>query len=311
MESSPSYNATTDATATDRAIMYLQDRLFSESSSPFDLLLFGCLMLTAFEILNLVTKHTQRWMKTDLIPVRGKHLDDLGQVDKLFIGLNKLATPPFVYLYLRFALQNNAIPIHLNDVSVWNLLGPLPILFLVYDFFYTILHGVLHIPAMYSYIHKHHHHQKAPSRANVDAVNVHPVEFFLGEYNHLLTLYLVSQYIMQVHMFTSLLFLVVGALLTGWNHTRFDVSFGGSFFLYDSKAHDVHHRIPQSNYGQYTMVWDYYVFGTYRPYNPNDRINPMAQLDPMTGKSLESSQQQGNNNSNNNSNNIATKSKSQ
>jgi hypothetical protein len=33
--------------------------------------------------------------------------------------------------------------------------------------------------------------------------------------------------------------------------------------IYDSKAHDVHHRIPQSNYGQYSMIWDYLI-GTYR-----------------------------------------------
>jgi sterol desaturase/sphingolipid hydroxylase (fatty acid hydroxylase superfamily) len=25
----------------------------------------------------------------------------------------------------------------------------------------------------------------------------------------------------------------------------------------------VHHRIPQSNYGQYMMLWDY-IFGSYR-----------------------------------------------
>jgi sterol desaturase/sphingolipid hydroxylase (fatty acid hydroxylase superfamily) len=272
---------TTDAT--ERAILYIQDRLFSEAPSPVDLLLFGCLMLIAFEGLNLVTKHTQRWIATDLIPVRGKHLDELGQVDRIFIGLNKLSTPPFAYLYLRFALLNSAIPVHVGDASLWNTLGPLPVMFIVYDFFYTVLHGVLHIPSIYSYIHKHHHHQKAPSRANVDAVNVHPLEFFLGEYNHLLALYLVSQYIMPVHVIAALLFLVIGALLTGWNHTRFDVAFLG---IYDSKAHDVHHRIPQSNYGQYSMFWDH-VFGTFRSYNASDRINPRAQLDPLTGKSLE------------------------
>ena len=32
-----------------------------------------------------------------------------------------------------------------------------------------------------------------------------------------------------------------------------------------SQNHDVHHRLPESNYGQYTMLWDH-AFGSYRPY---------------------------------------------
>lgn len=103
------------------------------------------------------------------------------------------------------------------------------------------------------------------SRANVDAVNVHPIEFFLGEYDHLLSLFLVCNLFgMQVHIVAAIFFLAFGGLLAGLNHTRFDVCF--SLFgikLYDSKAHDVHHRIPQSNYGQYMMLWDY-IFGSYR-----------------------------------------------
>jgi len=30
----------------------------------------------------------------------------------------------------------------------------------------------------------------------------------------------------------------------------------------------VHHRLPESNYGQYTMLWDH-AFGSYRPYKEN------------------------------------------
>ena len=103
------------------------------------------------------------------------------------------------------------------------------------------------------------------SRANMDAINVHPLEFFLGEYNHLWTLYLFCQVMKaQLHVITALVFLVCGGVLAGLNHTRFDVVlslFGINVF--DTKFHDVHHRIPQSNYGQYTMFWDY-LFGTFR-----------------------------------------------
>merc|ERR1719162_2258793 len=95
---------------------------------------------------------------------------------------------------------------------------------------------------------------------------------------------------MEVHFFSLLIAMVMGGSLAALNHTRYDVVFalpffGGNIVIYDSKNHDVHHRIPQSNYGQYTMLWDY-IFGSYRPYNPTDRVNPKSQLNPKTGKSL-------------------------
>ena len=69
---------------------------------------------------------------------------------------------------------------------------------------------------------------------------------------------------MELHAATVILFLVIGAVLAGLNHTRFDcvISLFG-VTLYDSKYHDVHHRIPQSNYGQYIMFWDH-LFGSFR-----------------------------------------------
>lgn len=225
------------------------------------------------------------WFGSQLIPVRGKHLDDLNSRDLFFIALSKAGTAPFVYFYLSFAFHEPNVAWNLSEINATNTLAALVAIFVVYDFFYTLLHWFLHIKAVYGYIHKHHHHQKAPSRANVDAVNVHPIEFVLGEYNHLLALFLCTR-VMQLHVLTSLAFLGIGGFLAGINHTRYDISltiFGVEVF--DSKAHDVHHRIPQSNYGQYIMLWDR-IFGTYRSYNPKDRVNPDAQLDPVTGKSF-------------------------
>lgn len=198
--------------------------------------------------------------------------------------MNKLTAAPFVYLYLRYAYYAPNVSWQLEDCGFANAVLTIPLLFIVYDFFYTILHGGLHIKGIYGLIHKHHHHQKAPSRGNTDAINVHPIEYILGEFNHLFALYLVSTYCCRVHIVAVLAFVIIGGFLASFNHTRDDLVFFGG--LYDSKAHDVHHRIPQSNYGQYTMFWDK-VIRTYRPYNPKDRINPKAQLNLKTGKSLE------------------------
>ena len=232
------------------------------------------------------------WGQWKQIPVRGKHLDELSMKDLVFIGISKAGTAPFVYWYLRFCYQDaGRLDWDISQLNLFNTFGALVALFVVYDFFYTILHWFLHIKAVYGWVHKHHHVQKAPSRANVDAVNVHPVEFILGEYNHLWALFLVTR-VIYVHFFTTIAFLAIGGFLAGLNHTRFDVvvPFLG-WKIYDSKVHDVHHRIPQSNYGQYIMLWDV-VFGSYRPYNPDDRVNPDSQLDPKTGKTLGYAQKQ-------------------
>lgn len=253
-----------------------------------DQILFFAMLLLAFELLDFLTRNSGIVWNSKQIPVRGKHLDDLTTKDLIFIGISKAGTAPFVYWYLRFCYseaQSDCIDWKLSEINPINTVLGLVALFVVYDFFYTALHGILHIKSIYGWIHKHHHIQKAPSRANVDAVNVHPIEFVLGEYNHLWSLYLVTR-VMSIHIITSFAFLAIGGFLAGINHTRFDVVIPClGWNIYDSKAHDVHHRIPQSNYGQYTMLWDH-IFGTYRAYNPNDRINPESQLDPRTGKSF-------------------------
>lgn len=102
---------------------------------------------------------------------------------------------------------------------------------------------------------------------------------------------------MEVSFAAAGLFLGIGGLLAGLNHTRHDVSLSTAatndnnkdkkWCLYDSKHHDVHHRIPQCNYGQYTVLWDR-IFGTFRDYDDKDRVNPAYQLDIVTGKTLES-----------------------
>ena len=103
------------------------------------------------------------WMKAKQIPVRGKHLDQLTSKDLLFIGMSKAQTGPFVYFFFRFVWseQSNVIW-DLNQASLRNVILPLPVIFIVFDFFYTSLHWALHIKAIYSYVHKHHHIQKAP-----------------------------------------------------------------------------------------------------------------------------------------------------
>jgi sterol desaturase/sphingolipid hydroxylase (fatty acid hydroxylase superfamily) len=137
----------------------------------------------------------------------------------------------------------------------------LPLLFIVYDFFYSIFHRVLHERGIYKHIHKHHHQQHAPSRGQIDAINVHPFEFLTGEYNHLMALIIVGHFF-PIHPVTAFLFILTGGVLASLNHTRYHIKVGPIFSV---AYHDLHHWQPKTNFGQYTMFWDY-IFGWFKPY---------------------------------------------
>ena len=308
----------------------------SSSQCIKDLFILTIIVVSALELLSNLVYHVPKF-KASSIPVRGKHLDNFSWKDWTFVAINKCMTGLFVYFYFGYLWsvrkvgnendhhhhhhheheENNLGAHHhcckpgngiwmTEDISLWNTILPIPLLFIVYDFFYTLLHWALHVKAIYAYVHKHHHHQKAPSRANIDAVNVHPLEFFLGEFNHILALHLVVKGIpllgfkgMDVSWVGATLFIALGGVLAGLNHTRHEVVLrvpttscdeDGKkmrWTVFDSKHHDVHHRIPQSNYGQYTVAWDR-IFGTFRDYDENDRVNPAYQLDPSTRKTIKS-----------------------
>jgi sterol desaturase/sphingolipid hydroxylase (fatty acid hydroxylase superfamily) len=193
-----------------------------------------------------------------LIPVKGKHLDEFSALDHLYISINKVLTVIFTYHVILFSSINSSIKWDFKEITLLNTVGSVVLFFIVYDFFYMIFHRVLHLRSIYPYVHKHHHRQKAPTRGNSDAINVHPFEYIVGEYIHLLAIYLIP-----CHIWAVAIFILSGGIFASLNHTRFDIDI---LSIYSVKAHDVHHRITESNYAQYTMFWDK-VFGTHRSYS--------------------------------------------
>jgi len=174
--------------------------------------------------------------------------------------------------YLQFMASSPDVLWKPEQLSLGNTLLPLPAFFVVYDFFYAPFHRALHHRSVYAYVHKHHHRQVVPTRGNTDAINVHPFEFIMGEYNHVLTIFLVSRYLMPIHAAACVLFLVVGGCLATLNHTRLDCIFLRLPFtdvpIFAVRAHDTHHAIPNKNFGQYIMLWDW-VMGTFKAH-PRD-----------------------------------------
>jgi sterol desaturase/sphingolipid hydroxylase (fatty acid hydroxylase superfamily) len=219
--------------------------------------LFTAVIFLGLEILAHLVPAVCDVVVSERIPIKGKHLDNFDKTDRLYIFINKCITVVFTYHVVQVAMNTPSIQWSPSEVTLFNTLGSLVCFYVFYDFFYTNFHGFLHVRWLYPYIHKHHHRQKAPSRGNPDAINVHPFEFFVGEYLRLLTIYFIP-----CHIYTVAFFILIGGILASLNHTRYDISWGP---IFNVNVHDVHHRLPESNYGQYTMLWDY-LLGSYRPY---------------------------------------------
>jgi len=222
-----------------------------------EFLIFG---LTELILVHLMTSGSEFLFSqtiTKKIPIGGKHYDTFLPIDYIFVYFNKFSTTFGIFCIFNFCWNN---PQHVEwdfgKLGLQNTIITLFLYYIVFDFFYFWFHYILHMRHIYAYIHKHHHKQHAPSRGYDDSVNVHPIEFNGAEFLHLFVIYLIPG-----HFLTVLFFLTVNAMLVILNHSRYDFTFLG----FDSKAHDMHHRIPTVNFGQYLMIWDR-VFNTFKPY---------------------------------------------
>jgi sterol desaturase/sphingolipid hydroxylase (fatty acid hydroxylase superfamily) len=234
------------------------------------------------------------------IPIRGDHLDALELKDEVCILLNKCVTVPFAAHFLWYLSTSPRIVWEVQALTVFN--GPLHfvLLMVLYDLGYYSFHRVLHVKWLYPLIHKHHHRQHSPSRGNTDGLNAHPVEYIVSAYMHLWALQLLPG---DTHILAAVAYQAAGAIIGSLNHTRLDVrvsvpiptTFGYNssnsdsdsdknkqqqqqqqqqhsksiITLFKAHNHDVHHRFPDNNFGQYCSVWDR-LLGSYRPHEDSD-----------------------------------------
>jgi sterol desaturase/sphingolipid hydroxylase (fatty acid hydroxylase superfamily) len=182
-------------------------------------------------------------------------------MDAAFIVVNKCLVVMFTYHAFRFLTVIPSVKWKAEEATFINSVLVVAPMYIVFDFFFSAFHRFLHLQWIYPYIHKHHHKQVSPTRGTYDAFNVHPIEFVIGEYIHLIAFYMIP-----CHIFGVLAFMMLGAVAATLNHMRHSVSIPG---VYDSKDHAVHHRLFDCNYGQYTMCWDK-LWGWYRP--PDDKF---------------------------------------
>jgi hypothetical protein len=136
-------------------------------------------------------------------------------IDALFLGINTVVEYIFMAHMAHLVLESEmrgAFPIALSDLSLFNTVPALWLLFCANDCFYAPSHGLLHTPFLYPFIHKHHHRQALPFRGYLDAGNEHPLEQVIGLGALWCALQVVGR-LTRAHAFTILVYFVAHAAL--------------------------------------------------------------------------------------------------
>jgi len=189
------------------------------------------------------------------IPPGGPPVLEWSNLDRMYLLSNRICATIFIYHCYQYVMTLSASE---HQGTFFNAVIVIPLMFVVYDLPYSFFHRLLHVPALYPLIHKHHHAEVTPWRGHDDAVNTHPLEYIIGQYLHLWVPMLLNQCVVAFHPATFVVFMALAGILASLSHTRYDVD----LCFYKPRDHDMHHRMFRVNYGQYVHCWDY-LFGTY------------------------------------------------
>mmetsp|Transcript_24361 Transcript_24361/g.78225 ORF Transcript_24361/g.78225 Transcript_24361/m.78225 type:complete len:195 (-) Transcript_24361:161-745(-) len=151
-------------------------------------------------------------------------------------------------------------------------------LLVVDDMLYAPLHRAMHLQAVYPWVHKHHHRNTFPARGYIDAANEHPVEQIAALCLHWVAVHVVA-HTAGLHVAAVLAHFGVKALGACFNHTGYDVQLRFCGIEYAVRAHETHHRKPNTNFAQYVMFWDK-LMGTYKEYESGIKASAAAAATP-------------------------------
>lgn len=218
----------------------------------YDHLVIACVKLSNAKLLP--TRTTGK-------PVRYVPLDARSVA---FLSLNSLLEWIFVQRLCHYLYYSPSVSQALEEIGLLNTAAALYVMFVVLDFCYAPCHHLLHVPALYPLVHKHHHRQHYPVRGYLDAGNEHPIEHLIGT-TCTWAAVLAAVHVTGAHAVTIFAFFNIHAALAMLNHSPYDVQFNVLGIRYTVANHEMHHRKFTVNYAQYTMWYDQ-LSGSYADY---------------------------------------------
>jgi sterol desaturase/sphingolipid hydroxylase (fatty acid hydroxylase superfamily) len=141
----------------------------------------------------------------------------------------------------------------------------LALYFVSYEFIYYWWHRAMHeVPALYTWIHRHHHQQTYPDRPAIDTLNTHCVESQVGLYMQLVILVAWDKILHIASLPAGIWFFTIAGYLSVLEHDSAERSLLYNFWRADE--HHMHHAFVRCNYSPYSTLWDK-VFGTHMAFS--------------------------------------------
>jgi len=131
----------------------------------------------------------------------------------------------------------------------------IPIMFLIYDFYFYISHLTMHHKRIFNLVHVTHHKSKYVSP--LSALSMHPIEAIVNHGALVLLFFLLPIHTSHVYIWVSVTIVYTTYLHLGveiYSQKFLNTKVGR--LLYTATEHAKHHSLFKGNYGFYTLIWD-------------------------------------------------------
>lgn len=137
-----------------------------------------------------------------------------------------------------------------------------PVMFIMHDFYFYVMHRLMHHPAVFKQVHLVHHKSTNPSPWAAYAF--HPLEAVVEQ-----GIVVIFYFTLPIHISNLAIFFLFSIVYNVYGHLGYELypkGFNRSWigkWINTSTNHNQHHQYFKGNYGLYTLVWDR-LFGTIR-----------------------------------------------
>jgi Delta7-sterol 5-desaturase len=206
----------------------------------------------------------ERWAAKKIqvkFPAKSEYMREVGYSALTFLIFATIASVVYLpqirpYTQLRLDVADLGGP--LGGWVVWSL--SLVAMLIVHDFYFYVMHRVVHHKKLYPIVHKVHHlsHNPTPWAA----FSFHPFEA-ITEF----LIFPIIAFTIPHTLSTIGIWLLLMTLYNAYGHLGFELYPKGfathpvGRWINTSVNHNMHHKFATNNYGLYTLVWDR-LFGT-------------------------------------------------
>ena len=171
--------------------------------------------------------------------------------------------PPLLILYSNTIRPHTTFYTDIHEHSIFYFVMAFPIMLLMHDAYFYLIHRIMHSPWLFKKFHLVHHKSTNPSPWAAYAF--HPFEAMLES-----LIFPIFLFTIPVHSIHLMVFFIFSLLYNVYGHLGFELYPKGfnthwlGRWVNTSTSHNLHHQYFKGNYGLYFTIWDR-LLGTLRP----------------------------------------------